>query len=97
MVQGVQGWAKRYVEVYARWRADGRIEPLAVVWGDGRRFDVERQFGNPKRAMSRKVSGGGLRYDVQVGGKRTHLWLEDVGTRVSPTGRRWFVEEVIPE
>ena len=73
MVQGVQGWAKRYVEVHARWRADGRIEPLAVVWGDGRR------------------------YDVQVGGKRTHLWLEDVGTRVSPTGRRWFVEEVIPE
>lgn len=33
MVQGVQGWAKRYVEVHARWRADGRIEPLAVEIG----------------------------------------------------------------
>ena len=97
MVQGVKCLEKRYVEVLVRWRSNGRIEPLAVLWGDGRRFDVERQFGNPQRTVSRKVGGAGLRYDVQIAGKRAHLWLEDVGTRVSPTGRRWFVEEVVPE
>ena len=97
MVQGVKCWEKRYVEVLVRWREDGRIEPLAVVWGDGRRFDVERRFGDPHRTVSRKVNGRGLRYDVQIGGKRTFLWLEDAGSRVSPTRMKWFVEEVIPE
>ncbi len=97
MVQGIADYRKRYVEVIARWREDGCIQPLTIIWGDGRRFNVDHQFGNPQRAASRKVGGCGLRYDVQVEGKRTFLFLEDVGTRLSPTRSKWFVEQIIPE
>lgn len=73
---------KRYVEVLSHTDRDGKVVPLAVVWGDGRRFEVDKVL-DARQAHSLKVGGTGMRYTVRIGGKSTYLWYE---------GPRWFVE-----
>lgn len=87
MVRGIGGRRKRYVEVVADHREDGTVVPLAVVWGDGRRFEVDRVLDR-RRAASLKVGGTGMRYLVRIGAAETFLYYE---------GPRWFVEEIVPE
>lgn len=87
MVQGIRERRKRYVEVVVDFDTDGRITPLEVVWDDGRHFAIDRVIDR-RRAASLKVGGQGVRYIVEVGGKRTFLYHEDPA---------WFVEEIVPE
>lgn len=87
MVQGIKGRRKTYVEVIASFDTGGRMLPLAIVWEDGRRFEIDRVVDR-RRAASMKVGGQGIRYIVEVGGRRTCLYFEDPA---------WFVEEIIPE
>lgn len=94
MVRGIAGYRKRYVEVLARYDAEGRVTPLEIVWGDGRRFAIDRVV-EQKRRSSLKVGGCGVRYLIEVRGKRTMLYFEDAERR--PGAVRWFVEEVVPE
>ena len=82
---------RRYVDVIARWRDDGRIEPLAVCWPDGRSFQVDEVVGAP---ISDTFPGAAVhtqRYTVRIGGHTTHLYLE---RRSEGKGAqlRWFVE-----
>ena len=85
MVQGIERREKRYVEVIADFARDGQITPLAIVWKDGQRFDIERVL-DKRQAASRKCGGTGMRYYIEIGGKRTFLYHEQP---------RWFVEEKI--
>lgn len=75
---------KTYVEVTARIDVDGRMEPLEIVWRDGRRFEIDRVHEAIRRASAR-VGGTGLRYLVSVNGHEKYLFYE---------GPRWFVEEI---
>ena len=79
---------KRYVGVDATFDADGRVTPRAVIWDDGRRFEVDRVL-DVRAAASLKTGGDGIRYTVQVGGRSTYLFLEG--------GARWFVEARVAE
>lgn len=81
-MRGIEGRERRYVEVVSRTSADGVVTPLAVVWDDGRRFEVDRVLDR-RRAASLKCGGTGLRYTVSVRGHSTYLFYE---------GPRWFVE-----
>lgn len=81
-MRGIAGREKRYVEVISRTDADGDVTPLAIVWEDGRRFDVDRVLDR-RQACSLKTGGTGMRYTVRVGGRPTYLFYE---------GPRWFVE-----
>ena len=87
---------KCYVDVLVRWRDDGRIDPLAVIWPDGRKFDIDEVIGKPMRRASRQTGGTGLRYDVRIGSAHTALFLEDDIKGLS-TRSRWFVEKIIPD
>lgn len=82
---------KRYVDVIARWRDDGRIIPLVVCWDDGRTFQVDRLVGKPVSDMPPGSPGRTLRYTVMIGSKCTHLYLEqdEAGSKASS---RWYVE-----
>ncbi len=73
---------KIYVDVIASFDQQGTVRPMAVIWEDGRRFEIDR-ITAVKRACSTKVGGTGIRYTVFVKGKQTYLY-EDEG--------RWFVE-----
>jgi len=83
MVQGIESRQKRYVEVITRTGVDGRVMPLAIVWEDGRRFEIDRVC-DMRRAASLKVGGSGIRYICEIRGARTFLYFEDP---------LWFVEE----
>lgn len=73
---------KRYVAVVADTTPEGRIRPLAVLWEDGRRFDVDRVLDS-RQAVSTRTGDAGIRFTIQVGRRVTYLWYENP---------RWFVE-----
>ena len=83
MVKGILGRSRRYVAVEAVTDARGETLPRAVIWRDGRRFEVDGVL-DARRASSLKVGGSGVRYTVRIGDSVTYLFLE---------GPRWFVEE----
>lgn len=82
---------RRYVDVIARWREDGAITPLSICWPDGRTFQIEKVIGQP---ISNSLPGRGmrtLRYTIQIGSHKTHLYLEQEATEKGNTDR-WYVE-----
>lgn len=86
-MHGVERREKHYVEVIARFDEGGGLTPLRVVWEDGTRYDVDRVLDR-RRAASLKVGGIGVRYLVEIGGRRTYLFYEEP---------RWFVERKVGE
>lgn len=70
------------IEVDAHFDEEGKIFPLAVLWGDGRRFEIDRIL-DIRQAASLKAGGQGVRYTCRILGKIRYLWFEN------PT---WFVE-----
>ena len=86
-MRGTVRRVKKYVGVEATFDAQGAVSPRAVLWDDGRRFEVDRVL-DARPAASLKTGGDGIRYTVQVGGKSTYLFFE---------GDRWFVEARVAE
>ena len=83
---------RRYVDVIARWRDDGRIEPLSVCWPDGRSFQVDEIVGTPASDAFPDAPVCTQRYTVRIGGRLTHLYLERRTEGKAPPQLRWFVE-----
>ncbi len=81
-MRGIAGRRKRYVTVISSTDEEGTVTPLVIVWGDGRRFEIDRVLDR-RQAHSLKTGGTGIRYTVRVSGQATYLWYE---------GPRWFVE-----
>lgn len=73
---------KVYVEVTARFDTEGKITPLSLVWEDGSVFGIDKVL-DCRRAASLKAGGIGIRYTIQIGGRKSYLYYEDP---------RWFVE-----
>lgn len=73
---------KVYVEVIARFDAEGNITPLTVIWEDGRVFEIDKVL-DIRRAASLKAGGIGVRYTCRIRGRETFLWYEEP---------RWYVE-----
>lgn len=66
---------REYVDVVARFGRDGGIDPVAVLWRDGRSFTVDEvlergAFGAETRGRRQ------ARYRVRFGRHETDLWLE---------------------
>ena len=75
---------KVYVKVIMIQDEEGTIQPLQIVWEDGKVFDVDRVIYRC-RASSTKVGGTGMRYTIRISGKETFLYY-------SEDENRWFVE-----
>ena len=89
---------KHYVDVIMRLRDDGRIVPLSVCWDDGRTFHIDHVVGAPQANAPRTAKERTLRYTVQIGRRRTCLFLEcgqGAGGAGSLQPLRWYVE--VPE
>lgn len=46
--------AKVYVDVDAKFTADGQLRPLCITWEDGTKYEIER-IKHCERAASRKA------------------------------------------
>ncbi len=77
-------YKKTYVEVTARFSADGQILPIKILWNDGRSFFIDRVV-DIRPAASLKAGGAGIRYTCRIEGKESYLFLEE---------NRFFVEEI---
>lgn len=75
-MKGIERREKCYVEVIPRHALDGSVEPLALVWEDGRVFAIDRVI-EKRRAASMRVGGHGLRYTVSICGRERFVWLDD--------------------
>jgi hypothetical protein len=73
---------KVYVRVNADFFPDGRLLPCAITWEDGHEFEIDRVV-DVRRAASLKAGGAGIRYTVEINGRKTYLFLEE---------DKWFVE-----
>lgn len=81
-------YAKVCVEVAARFLRDGGLRPVAVLWEDGRRYEVQRvKF--IERAPAHVSAVLPVRYTCVIAGAEKELWFE-------PEELRWFVEVKSP-
>lgn len=71
-----------YVDVVARFDKDGVMMPMAFVWEDGRKYEIDK-VKSKERCASRKAGGTGIMYTVVVAGKECHLYFEF---------DKWFME-----
>ena len=84
---------REYVDVVARFGRDGAIEPVCVMWRDGRSFPVDEvidagAFGTEMRGVQT------ARYTVRFGRRETELYLERRAARPEvsePERLRWWV------
>ena len=73
---------KKYVTVIVKFKEDGQIIPLQVLWEDGRVFEIDRIL-DMRPGVSLKVGGQGIRYVCRIRNKEVCLYYEEP---------RWFVE-----
>ena len=79
--------AKIYVDVDARFTADGNLCPTCIIWENGHRYPIDR-IRKCQRASSLKAGGAGIRYTVTVCGVDRYLFYEE--------NYKWFVESKEP-
>ena len=63
-MHGIESRKKTYVEAVVDIDPDGRQRPLAIYWGDGRCFVVDRVLESRR---------------VEICGRTKHLWHSDDG------------------
>jgi hypothetical protein len=66
---------KAYVQVVARFSADGRVVPVSIIWEDGQEYKIDR-VTDIRPAASIKAGGIGMRYTCVVQGRQTYLFRE---------------------
>ena len=71
------------LEVIAAFDLDGNVHPRAIIWEDGRVFDIDRVL-DVRRAASLKAGGLGIRYICRIRGKTVALFNDE---------GRWFMEK----
>lgn len=80
-----------YMDVDATFDKDGRILPRALVWEDGRRYEIDRVVG-VRPAMAARAGSGGDRYTIIVRGRESYLFFERSAELTGSRLGRWFVE-----
>ena len=70
------------IEVVAKHDKAGRIQPLILVWEDGRKFPIDRVM-DVRQAASLKAGGQGMRYTCRIAGKEVYVFCDE---------GKWFVE-----
>ncbi|MDY6289972.1 MAG: hypothetical protein SPL86_00640 [Succiniclasticum sp.] len=71
------------LQVNADFDLDGNVHPKAIIWEDGRVFEIDRIL-DVRRAASLKAGGLGIRYICRIRGKEVKLFNDE---------GRWFMEK----
>jgi hypothetical protein len=67
---------KVQVRVLAEFLENGQLRPLALIWPDGRRYEIDRVL-DIRQAASLKVGGSGVRYTCRIMGKIVYLFQDE--------------------
>ncbi len=73
---------KVFVDVMVQFVSDGSINPIYLIWPDGRRYDIDKII-DIRKAASHSVGGQGYRYTCRICNREKYLFLED---------DKWFME-----
>lgn len=73
---------KVYVTVDLMVDEAGVMHPQAIVWKDGRRFEIA-SISDVRQAACVNAGGNGIRYTCRIGRTDTYLFYE---------GPKWFVD-----
>lgn len=71
----MQRFHREEVDVYARFRANGSLEPCVIVLKDCRAFRIDEvlgYYGFGQAHHGKRTA----RYDIRLGGRETQLYLE---------------------
>ena len=71
------------LEVNADFDLEGNIRPRAIIWEDGRMYEVDRVL-DIRRAASLKAGGVGMRYTCRIREKTEKLFIDE---------GKWFMEK----
>ena len=82
---------KIYVRVNAEFDRDGFVHPLAIIWTDGRRYDIDRVTA-VKHMHASKAGGNGARFTINVQGRERYLFYERTAELEGNYVGKWFVE-----
>lgn len=82
---------KVYVRVDVDFREDGLMVPRAILWEDGRRFEIDR-ITEVRQAAAVRAGGQGERYTVLINGHESYLFFERSSRLTGSRIGRWFVE-----
>ena len=82
---------KVYVSVLTAFRSDGVMLPRAIVWEDGKKYDIDR-VSEICQAAARKAGGQGDRYTIWINGRQSYLFFERNASLSGNNIGRWFVE-----
>ena len=81
-------YRKVWVEISAKFLRNGGVRPELVLWGDGRKYQIER-IKYIERASAHVSAVLPVRFTCVIGGQEKYLWFE-------PDELRWFVEVMSP-
>ena len=82
---------KVYVRVKVQFDEEGRMRPQAILWEDGRRFEIEK-VTDIRPAPALRAGGQGDRYTVRIGKRESYLFFERLAFPAGCVQGRWFVE-----
>ena len=91
MVQAQPQYKRVYVQVDVESSPEGRMLPRALVWQDGKRYEIDREL-DIRPAHAEKAGGQGDRYKVKMKGLERQLFFEHNTNTSSSVIGRWFVE-----
>lgn len=91
MAQAQPQYKRVYVQVDVEFSPEGRMFPRALVWQDGKRYEIDRVL-DIRPAHAEKAGGQGDRYKVKMKGLERQLFFEHNTNTSSSVIGRWFVE-----
>lgn len=91
MAQAKVQYKRVYVNVEVNFDSTGRMLPRALIWSDGKKYDIDRVL-DIRPAYAEKAGGQGDRYKIKVRGADRELFFEHSADLSSPIVGRWFVE-----
>lgn len=91
MAQAQPQYKRVYVQVEVSFSTEGQMSPRALVWTDGKRYEIDRVL-DIRPAHAEKAGGQGDRYKVKMKGLEKQLFFEHNTDASSFMVGRWFVE-----
>ena len=81
-----------YVRVISSFDITGYMQPVSIVWPDGRVFKIE-EIRDYCPAESGSSAGTRSCFTIVLKGQERYLFYEPVDPRMRPRIGRWFVEK----